>query len=398
MNLEKLELKTYKNYKELCVVLDEGLKAGKSRSLQIKRWEKYFKYIKQGQKFIIEEIYTEPLTKENAGNNNKYIFDIQDILTDYIYKNRNPESGKVMLSFSKLINILGLVNDTYTIANCRKKELSDILNIELRAVYFFYNNTRSEFKRIIERALKNLENRSVIHCNKIYMIAEKVKTDDGDYYVIHREATDSETTMITDIQKMTLEHLNLSDFQKLFLSGSTKYKEFTQLALQECPSNWLYYFKAYELLVGEYAIKQEFNIIKKRRLDLNKKAIERVTNTLKVLDENDNERILIDKLVDILNHDFKLDEDIKELYEKKKNEKDEKIIKNIRELAELREKELEIVENTAITQKLYDERDAIDKYDYFTYANGKKQKEEVAAWGFNYYQYSSIYEVMEELL
>ena len=42
----------FKNYKELCEYLDEPIKTGKSKQLQLKDWERYFSYEKEGQKFI----------------------------------------------------------------------------------------------------------------------------------------------------------------------------------------------------------------------------------------------------------------------------------------------------------------------------------------------------------
>ena len=58
MNLENLELKTYKNYKELCGILEEPIKGGKSKQLQMKDFERYFKYHKEGNKITIDDIYS----------------------------------------------------------------------------------------------------------------------------------------------------------------------------------------------------------------------------------------------------------------------------------------------------------------------------------------------------
>ena len=52
-----------KNYKKLCILLDEEPKTGKSRQLQLRDWERYFRYSKVGNKFVIKEIYLEPKEK-----------------------------------------------------------------------------------------------------------------------------------------------------------------------------------------------------------------------------------------------------------------------------------------------------------------------------------------------
>ena len=61
-----------KNYKELCTILNEEAKTGKAKQLQLKNWKRYFDWEKDGQKFIIVDIYDTPLPKEDLrrkGNN-----------------------------------------------------------------------------------------------------------------------------------------------------------------------------------------------------------------------------------------------------------------------------------------------------------------------------------------
>jgi len=74
MNLEniiKIKLSidmAIKNYKEMCFLLEEKEKQGKSRLLQIANWERYFKWHKDGQKFIIDEVFEMPIEKiDNRG-------------------------------------------------------------------------------------------------------------------------------------------------------------------------------------------------------------------------------------------------------------------------------------------------------------------------------------------
>jgi hypothetical protein len=66
MKIKNLEVKqTIKNYKELCNILNEKVKSGKSKQLQLKDFERYFKYHKEGNKFIIDQIYNKPKKKIN---------------------------------------------------------------------------------------------------------------------------------------------------------------------------------------------------------------------------------------------------------------------------------------------------------------------------------------------
>lgn len=66
MNIDKLEVgMTVKNYKAMCELLEENIQAGNSKVSQMKEWSRYFSFSKNGNSFIIEEIYKEPLKKIN---------------------------------------------------------------------------------------------------------------------------------------------------------------------------------------------------------------------------------------------------------------------------------------------------------------------------------------------
>lgn len=53
----------FKNYRHLVDFLGEDVKGGKSKQLQIKEWMRHFDYHKDGNKFIIDELYDVPLDK-----------------------------------------------------------------------------------------------------------------------------------------------------------------------------------------------------------------------------------------------------------------------------------------------------------------------------------------------
>ena len=55
-----LELKTYKNYKELCVAMDWKITDGSSKKKQLKELESLCKYHKEGNKFVIDEVFENP--------------------------------------------------------------------------------------------------------------------------------------------------------------------------------------------------------------------------------------------------------------------------------------------------------------------------------------------------
>ena len=84
---------TFKNYKELCNFLNEPIKTGKAKQLQLKEWERFFLFLKEGQKIIITEIFDIPKEKidkranNKGGNNNKNV----KPMMDYIMHIFNPD-------------------------------------------------------------------------------------------------------------------------------------------------------------------------------------------------------------------------------------------------------------------------------------------------------------------
>lgn len=78
MKIENLEITTYKNYKAVCEVLDEPVKTGKSKQLQLKKWEEHFTWINNGNKFVITDIKVVTFEEELSLINNNIIKDKKD--------------------------------------------------------------------------------------------------------------------------------------------------------------------------------------------------------------------------------------------------------------------------------------------------------------------------------
>ena len=68
-----------KNYKEMCSLLNEKVTTGEAKQIQLRNWERFFKYKKEGHKFMITEILEKPLEKKDkrdAGNRSLFVKDI----------------------------------------------------------------------------------------------------------------------------------------------------------------------------------------------------------------------------------------------------------------------------------------------------------------------------------
>lgn len=66
-----LELKTYKNWKEICKVMNWSTTGGDTKKKYLKLLSSLCKYHKEGNKFVIEEIYKQPKKVKDKRKNNK---------------------------------------------------------------------------------------------------------------------------------------------------------------------------------------------------------------------------------------------------------------------------------------------------------------------------------------
>lgn len=325
---------TIKNYKELCSILDIKPTTGCSKMKQLSELQMYCNYTKDKNKFIINEIYETPMLLLDR-NNNKYIDLIANILIAYLHSIKVTNKNSVILTAGNMMEILGLVNENYNLGNRHKKELSQVLNIDILSIYYFYNNTRNEFKNIISRALKSLKNRRVLD----YIPVKMIYTTDRTY----REATEEERSIIVDIEKKALDTLKLRSLQDVFYN--CKMREFQKITRKLSPNDWVYYFDAYKLFVGEVALKIEYDNLDIKKLELNQRALERTDKRLKLNDTMIDLITLKDSLIDLIKYDLDLADDIMLKYQKNLEELNKKINKKECDILEIK-KEIEDIKES----------------------------------------------------
>ena len=121
-----------KNYKELCCILGVPVKTGNAKKAQLIWFEEHFTYKKEGNKFIIIDIFNTEIKPQpmQGGNNNQieYTKNIEILLLDILARDKN--NGKIFLSKNKLFHMLEMVNVNYLDTNFRIPKLSKFLDIE----------------------------------------------------------------------------------------------------------------------------------------------------------------------------------------------------------------------------------------------------------------------------
>ncbi|MGL5765278.1 MAG: hypothetical protein ACRCX8_06525 [Sarcina sp.] len=180
---------------------------------------------------------------------------MSNIIVEYLYNSPEELTG---VPLSKLFTLLGITNNNYNAANYYRKELSQIYDIRLASIYYFYSSTRNEFKKIIERCLDNLRNRRVLNWYKVVMIKD---VNTGQLYKADKETE----KFIINSEKEALKYLNCSNMFEV-MKDRKLLKQFTDIVYKETNIN---YFYAYDLVIGNVALKIEYENVQKEKDKIN---------------------------------------------------------------------------------------------------------------------------------
>ena len=244
MNINNLhEGQTIKNYKELCNIIGWKIATGNTKIAQLKDLERYCEYEKLGNKFIIKEVFKNPLPKiDNRGGNNKvYAEFIDKLILNMCAETIDVNKDSIGLSAKGMMTCLNIVNNNYTTGRNNMERFSNYLKIPIESLNDFYNSTYKNYKDSIESSLNRLENRCLISWNirtQVYTIANT-----------YREAQDIEIKEIKEIESNLLKEMGFESKQHVFMCG--KWKEFNKLKKNQCVEKLGIYFdyKVYNIIM-----------------------------------------------------------------------------------------------------------------------------------------------------
>lgn len=340
MNLSNIKVgQTFKNYKELCSALGEPVKGGKSKQLQLKEWERYFSFTKQGHKITINEIYDTPKEKQDMrsyGNNTVGYIDYIEILLLNLFAEKAKQGQRdLLISKGKLLKLLKMINSNYLFFRDKTHKLSEYINIPEIEIKDFYESSNSTLENNLETALKRLRQKSLVYwtyaIGVCYLDTEietnelgKIKInrykksyqndyeDEEEQYIYepakptklikrYRKATNDEIEIITKTENEILEKYgiitipineqeNNSDqeneeinnkneyINKLYKRGLVKdfYKKVNDLLFER--ANILYYYNAYEFVLNRRDINKNRQNIKAKLECIEKEYYEELLN------------------------------------------------------------------------------------------------------------------------
>lgn len=280
-----------KNYKELCDLFGEEAKTGKAKQLQLKNWKRYFDWEKDGQKFIITDIYDTPLPKEDLrrkGNNSIYKNYIELILLQYLSK---QEGYRRTFTKRNWLELLGMINSKYgKEPKIKLKQLDYSINDQ--EITLFYIRSNKKLEKVLHDALSNLQREKLIiveYETVIVSVDEKGKE--------HR-------FIANDYQKR-----RILQTERYILKDVMQYKNMFYIYIKNKPHE--YYNKVNERLYELYGWKYYYKQIK---------IIYDQPNIVEAIPSKEimlQKEILNSKIVEFLN------DNAKKVYEKKEKEYDD---------------------------------------------------------------------------
>lgn len=241
-----------KNYRELCDLIGEKVKSGKSKVLQLNNLEKYVEYQKDGNKFIITKIYEEHeiIHKEiKRGRKSIYGDMIEVLLMDALAK----KDSHLIISKSALIKDMGLVNDNYKKGYGNQLLLASKLDMTVDYVNEFYKLNDSNLNNVLKSALKSLNNKRLIDYKLETMI--KIKGERQ-----HRLINAAERELLLKIDKMCMKKFNLKsldDVDKLSYNGIYHELSNYRNKLLEEESNIEFHYKVYDIVINHSFIEDD---------------------------------------------------------------------------------------------------------------------------------------------
>ena len=286
-----------KNYKELCKLLDLPISSGNTKIMQLREIDRYMDLLKDNNKYIVLEIYDNPIP---SNVNSKYTKFIQNILLFYLSKQDNPV---MYINKNELIKVLGLVNNKYIEYKKDNSKLLKIPNMDEYNIAEFYKRCDAKILSILESSLKSLKKRVLID----YSDAYKIYYLDADGNYRYKIADIEEHQYILEVKKRVLNSLHLQSEYLVYLNPEIKKEYYRRINLTvEKEMCWEGVFQCYQIIYNQHHVVEA---LENERFLLNgevKKAIDtQARRNYNKYDLPDNylelQKILSDVLIELKN-------------------------------------------------------------------------------------------------
>lgn len=282
-------------YSDVCEMFnEEKVNGGKSRKLQLDKWQKEYEIEKNGRNYIIIREYTDK-EKYLLKNDKKFTINIERILLNKIKVSGNTQ---ITLTYKEIFEGLNVVNKDYYKAKYKefysylnhilidhKKELKyyeflpdaeykrETIEKDMRNYFFKTNNI---LKKMVKDALESMQKRDLIIWSRSFKLIRKHKN-----YVETHCTTLEEDSIILDIIDEAKREIN--DKGLFFMNKEEKekyYKIIDELIFEKLGYDHCH--DAVRLVMSEKAIERDLNKIEEVGMSkriLNKGTFNKLNNS-----------------------------------------------------------------------------------------------------------------------
>ena len=268
----------------MCDILGQKIQAGNSKKAQTKEWQQYFKFEIEGQKYLIIEVYGEPLLKEDKrrmGNNSTYVEGIELLLMNRLSFVRDHS---FIATKNDIFFLLGFVNSKYKEATLPEllENISVINKFDLN-INNFYMRVSDKLTKILVTALGNLKNRCILDYSEQIIIvvdASYKKCKESEFPKI---ATKSEIQIIEQTKNEVLDEMSLSEKVQAYRKYNREYFNSRVNKLLQKKYGWEYFYKVFNLDCKKENFTKEIPCkeLNDQRLELNCKVIDVINQQAK---------------------------------------------------------------------------------------------------------------------
>ena len=296
--------KIFKNYKELCRFMGWKPTGGDYKKARLKELDTLCKWHKEGNKFVIDEVYSKSIDKvdnrvNNKGTGKKSIY-YQDFEILMMLLLEKAPCEYLEFTITQLMQMVGMVNEDYSKYKYSQKLLAEETEISIEEINQFYEVHQKLLSQGARICLNNLKKAYLIHLTEITMIRafEVVPANEGNKKPIRkyydRVATKEEIKKILIEKRKLMELLGCKNMNEIYKKNLNRrfYREL-RVILEE-KFNISFDYTSYRAVLNKEAITKELSEVveitkaeeliesinsksyKKSTKEYNKKVIDRV--------------------------------------------------------------------------------------------------------------------------
>lgn len=215
----------YLKYADLCDIINEDKKSGRSRVLHLNRLKQYIDLSQEHGKIYIGRVYTNEDELKIIENHGKFTTYIRQFLINLFYElERKTGQISVVLTNRDILEMTYMVNNNYFIGKnapykyldgfelpIRKEDMPNdqyAINRILSESDIFFSSSYRLLKRVIYDSLTSLEKSSLIHKNKTFRLYKNIVDDNGKFISTYHDCTEQEISRILTVQHDSIIEFN----------------------------------------------------------------------------------------------------------------------------------------------------------------------------------------------